>query len=150
MPVDKKISEQTAATNLTGAEFAGFQSGVTKRFPASLVAQRTIGFAFDAGGGVLDEATSPTVYFPYAGTITKMTLLADQAGGASVSIWADTYANHPPTVADEITSLTLTAQSKNQSGALSIAVAAGTALRCKLSSPTTITQLSVALELILT
>ena len=40
---------------------------------------------------------------PFSGTITSVTVLADQSATAVIDIWKDTYANFPPTVADTIT-----------------------------------------------
>lgn len=40
---------------------------------------------------------------PFAGTITRWTLLADVSGAIKVDIWKDSYANFPPTDADSIT-----------------------------------------------
>jgi len=59
---------------------------------------------FDGGGSVLSTGTQKLyVKMPYAGTITQVTLLADQVGSVVIDIWKDTYTNFPPTVADTIT-----------------------------------------------
>lgn len=39
---------------------------------------------------------------PYNLTITSWTLLANRSGSVVLDIWKDTYANHPPTIADTI------------------------------------------------
>ncbi len=71
---------------------------------ASTDAQLTA--TFDGLGATL--ASGKTIYLPmvYGGTITSITLVADQSGSVVIDIWKDTYANYPPTIADTITSAT--------------------------------------------
>lgn len=61
-------------------------------------------FIIDGGGSAISTGVAGDVRVPYAGTISKCTLLADQSGSIVVDIWKDSYANFPPTDADSITS----------------------------------------------
>ena len=71
---------------------------------------RTVGFVIGNG---TDEITTGLKGFsppmPYAGTITKWTILSiDESGPATagaivLDVWKDTYGNYPPTDADTIT-----------------------------------------------
>lgn len=64
---------------------------------------RMIRFVIDGGGNVITTgAKKAYVTIPYACTITKSRLIADQSGSIVIDIWKDTYASFPPTVADTI------------------------------------------------
>ncbi len=78
----------------------------------------------DLTGGNVTAGVQGDRYFDHAMTITKWTLLADQAGTCKVELWKDTYANYPATVTDLITSVTPPILGTHYSKA---AVAAGTA-----------------------
>lgn len=55
------------------------------------------------GGSAIASGTKVRGRAAVSGTITKVTLVADQTGSIVLDIWKDTYANYPPTVADTIT-----------------------------------------------
>ena len=107
---------------------------------------------FDGGGEALVVGTKCYVRMTKAGTIAKVTLLADQTGWAQVGIWKDSWANYPPTVADSITAAndpviasgvkmedaTLTGWTKS--------ISAGDVLAFNIEYCTTITRLTVILE----
>jgi hypothetical protein len=82
---------------------------------------------------------------PFACTITKAVLLADISGNIVVDIWNDTYANHPPTVADTITAAakpTLTAAVKSSDDGLAgwtTSIAADDILAFNVDSAATLT-----------
>lgn len=61
------------------------------------------GITIDGGGSVITTGVKGYVRVPEAGTITKWTLLADQAGAIVIDIWKNTFANYPPTDVDSIT-----------------------------------------------
>jgi len=85
-------------------------------------------------------------------TIKAGTLLADQTGSVVVDIWADTYANFPPTVADKITGsapLTISAARQSQDTTLtgwSPSVVAGKILFFNVNSCSVITQCAIGLK----
>lgn len=88
---------------------------------------------------------------PYDCDITKVTLLADQAGSIVIDIWKDAYANFPPTVADTITAAakpTISAATKAQDETLTgwtTALSAGDILRFNVDSAATVTRVAVIL-----
>lgn len=91
---------------------------------------------------------------PFACTIERWTLLADQPGSAVVNIWRDTYANFPPTDGGQITGSsppTLMDEQKAQSSVLTgwtTTIAAGDILRFNVDSASTITQLTLSLKVV--
>jgi len=62
-----------------------------------------IGITIDGGGQVIETGLKGYIRIPFAATITKWTLLADQSGSIKIDIWKDSYANYPPTDVDTIT-----------------------------------------------
>jgi len=112
-------------------------------------------FIIDGGGAA--PATGIKVFgvvvdFPC--TVTGWTLLADIAGSVTVDVWRDSYANHPPTVADSMvgagTKPALAGTRKNQSTSpdwTSVAIAAGDVLIVNLDTCVTSTWLSLTLRL---
>ncbi len=66
-----------------------------------------IGFIIDGGGAVITVGEKGHVEIPYACTISRVTMLADQSGDIEVDIWKDTFGNFPPTSGDSITSSTV-------------------------------------------
>lgn len=117
---------------------------------AALTALKDIGISvvFDAPA----DADYVDVIVPFAGTITSVTLLADQSGSIAFDIWKDTYANFPPTVDDSIVASappTISSATKSQDTTLTgwtTAVAAGDILRFYVDGEvTTITRCTLAL-----
>lgn len=110
---------------------------------------------FDGGGSAISAGSKCYVRFPWAGTITKVTTLADVSGSAVVDVWKDTYANYPPTVADTIAAAakpTLSTATKSEDSTLTgwtTAIAAGDVLGFNVDSCTTITRLVVEIEVTL-
>ena len=92
------------------------------------------------------------VRFPFAATLTSVTLLADQTGSAVVDIWKAAYASYPPVDAGSITGSTpptLSAAKTYEDTALAgwtTAIAAGDCLRFNLDSSSTVTAVQVALK----
>jgi hypothetical protein len=138
------ITYANGASNITADQAAAALSG-----------QVTV--TFDGGGSVLTTGAKK-VYLPvpYSGTITAVTLLADQSGSVVLDIWKDTYANFPPTVADTITAAakpTLTAAQKSQDTTLTdwttsvTGGAAGDILEFNIDSVSTITKLICILRI---
>jgi hypothetical protein len=63
----------------------------------------TITFIIDGGGSAIDTGIKGDVIIPFACTIERVTLLADQSTTSQVDIWKDSYGSFPPTDADTIT-----------------------------------------------
>jgi len=93
---------------------------------------------------------------PFACTIVQATLLgvlpAATNGSIVLDIWKDTYANHPPTVADSICAAakpTIAAAQKYQDATLTgwtTAIAAGNILFVNVDSITTFTAVTLSLK----
>lgn len=111
------------------------------------------GATVDGGGSAITPAIIGYATVPISGTITKVRLLADQAGSAVVDIWLDSFANFPPTNADSITGgnePTLSAADKYEDSTLTgwtTTVTAGDVLGFNVDSASTITRLTVELEI---
>lgn len=83
-------------------------------------------FVIDGGGAVIETGLKVGFPIPFACTITQSTLLGvlptETNGSIVLDIWKDSYANHPPTVADTITASakpTITTAQKAQDSTLS-------------------------------
>jgi len=86
-------------------------------------------------------------YFaPFDFLITDWTMLLDVSGSMAVDVWKDTYANHPPTVADSIITPSVSSAQQNQATGLSIAVTKGDCLIFHVDSATTATLAAVSLN----
>lgn len=107
----------------------------------------------DGAGSVISAGVKGDLRVPFAATITKATLLADQSGSIVVDIWKDTFANYPPTVADKITSATpptLSSAAAVEDSTLSgwtTAISAGDTMRFNVNSTSTsITRVTLVLD----
>ena len=93
------------------------------------------------------------VRIPFACTIISVDLIADQSGSIVIDIWKDSYANHPPTVADTITASakpTLSSAVKSSDSTLTgwtKSVAAGDILAFKVDSAATVTLVTLVINL---
>jgi hypothetical protein len=106
----------------------------------------------DGGGSTITTGVKGDIYVPFGYAVTGWTLLADQSGSIVVDIWADTYANYPPTVADTITASakpTISAATKGQSSTLTgwtTSIAGGRSLRINVDSVTAIQRCTLILH----
>jgi len=111
-----------------------------------------IEFIIDGGGSAITPGIKGDLEIPFACTINRATLLADQSGSLVVDIWKDSYANYPPTDLDSITASappTLSAAIKSQDSTLTgwiTSVAAGDTLRFNVDSATTVTRATISLQ----
>jgi len=131
------------------------QSDTTLVRPSNWNANHTVDssivFVIDGFGSVISTGVKGDIVFPFAGTITSWTLLADQSGSIVVNLWKDTYANYPPTVADKITASappTLSSAAKNTNSTLTgwtKTFAVGDVLRVNVDSAATITRVTLSL-----
>lgn len=112
----------------------------------------SVGITIDGGGSAITTGVKGYIEVPYACTINRVTMLADQSGSAVVDIWKDTYANYPPTVLDTITAAakpTITTATKSQDTTLTgwtTSITAGDILGFNVDSASTITRLHVILK----
>jgi len=116
----------------------------------------TITFIIDGGGAEIALGEHGHLEIPFACTIQRVTMLADQAGSIVVDIWKDTYANFPPTNADSITAAappTIAGPQKSQDSTLTgwtTAIAAGDILAFNVDSVTDIERVTISLKVVKT
>jgi hypothetical protein len=136
----------TAGTNI-----AFVDTGANGTLTVSSSVTRSVGVTFDGGGSAITALSKADIRVPYAGTITAVTMLADQVGSIVVDIWKDTYAAFPPTGADSITAAakpTITADDQSVDTTLvgwTTAITANDCLRFNVDSCATITRCTLIL-----
>lgn len=104
-------------------------------------------FVIDGAGAVITTGIKGDLVIDFACNIIKWTVLADQSGSIAVALWKDTYAAYPPVVGDLIATPAIAGALKAQSGAISLAVAAGDVIRFNVNSATSIQRATIALTL---
>ena len=115
-----------------------------------------IEFVIDGGGATITTGVKGYLEIPFACTINRATLLADQSGSIVVDIFKDTYANYPPVVGDKITASappTISAATKAQDSTLTgwtTAIAAGDILAFNVNSITTCQRVTISLRVVKT
>lgn len=111
-----------------------------------------VNFVIDGGGATITTGVKGFIEMPFACTITRATLLADQTGSIVVDVWKDTYANYPPTNADSICASakpTLSSAQKSQDSTLTgwtTSVNAGDILGFNVDSITTCQRVTLSLK----
>lgn len=111
-----------------------------------------IPFVIDGGGSAITTGEKGHLEIPFACTIERVTMMADQSGSIVVDIWKDTYANSPPTDADSITASappTISSAQKSQDSTLTgwtTSIAAGDFLAFNVDSCSTITRVTLSLK----
>jgi hypothetical protein len=104
-----------------------------------------------ASGTEIADGAQAWVEIPWACTITRASLLADQSGDIVVDLWADSYANYPPTDADSITDVTpptISSDTDAQDDTLAswtTTLAAGDILMANVDSCTDIEQVTISI-----
>lgn len=114
----------------------------------------TVPFIIDGGGSVITTGLQGGLQVDVTGTIVAATQLAlDGLTGSIVTdIWKDTYANHPPTVADTITASakpTISSSTKSTDTTLTgwtTGITAGDILFYNVDSVSTFTRVLVSLK----
>lgn len=141
--------DMLAANNLS--DLASAAAGVTN-LGLDNTKLATISFIIDGGGSAITTGIKGDLEIPFACTINRATVLADQSGSIVVDIWKDSYANYPPTVADTITASakpTLSSAAKSQDATLTgwaTAIVAGSTLRFNVDSVATVTRVLISLK----
>jgi len=111
-----------------------------------------IAFIIDGGGSAITTGQKGHLEIPFACTINRVTMLADQSGSIVVDIWKDSYANFPPTDADSITDVTpptIAGAVKAQDSTLTdwtVAIAAGDILAYNVDSVATVERVLISLR----
>lgn len=142
---NKTIDADGTGNSITNIDVPEMQSG-------SNILISGIEFVIDGGGSAITTGVKGYIEVPFDCTINRVTLLADQSGSIVVDIWKDVYANYPPTDADSITASavpTITSDTDSQDATLTgwtTAVTAGDILGYNVDSATTITRVTVSLQ----
>lgn len=111
-----------------------------------------ISFIIDGGGSTITTGVKGDLEIPFACTINRATLFADQTGSIVIDIFKDTFANFPPVVGDSITASakpTISSGVKDEDDTLTgwtTQINAGDILRFNVDSVTTIQRLTVTLS----
>lgn len=112
----------------------------------------SITFIIDGGGSVITTGVKGALEIPFACTINRWTLLADQSGSIVVNIWKQAYADYPPEVGQKITGdlpPTISGAFMGQSATLTgwtTAIAAGDCLMFNVDSIATLTWVTLSLK----
>ena len=137
---------------ITGVPAAGDEIIATSPTTASWQTPASaIEWVVDGSGAELTTGLKGFLEVPFACTITAGRLLADQTGDAVVDVWAEGYADYPPTNADSITAaapLTIAAGVKSEDVTLTgwtKTIAAGDILGFNVDSVATVTRLTISL-----
>lgn len=112
-----------------------------------------IQFILDGGGSAITSGQTIDIYCPFTCTIISATVLADQSGSAAFDVRKDTYANYPPTGGDSIVASappTISSATKSKDTTLTgwtTSITAGDTLQAYLTSTSTVTRLTLTLEI---
>lgn len=122
------------------------------------IAQRTRIFtvaSFTPGAALATNQTTD-IFVPFACTITRWTMLVNPSGSIVVDVWRAPYASFPPAVGNSITGgnpPTVSSAVKNQDSTLTgwtTAINSSDTLRFNINSITTVTRVSLNLEVAVT
>jgi len=125
---------------------------VVASWPAGSSGTASLTFIIDGGGSAITTGQKGHLEIPFACTIQRATMLADQSGSIVVDIWKDTYANFPPTNADSITASappTISSAQKSQDSTLTgwtKSISSGAILAFNVDSCATITRVTISLK----
>lgn len=140
---DESVTEQSDGAAWVSYTDAGASVGQTY----------TLGITIDGAGAVFSTGVKGYRSIPVTGTIVSARLLADQVGDVVIDVWMDTFANYPPDVADSITAAappTISSDDSSEDTTLTgwtTAVVAGDVLGFNVDSVTTITRVTLELEI---
>lgn len=156
VPIGKTSDGSVTLATLTQGAGMTVTNGAASITIAASTAERTrtIGITVDGGGSVPATGTYGFRSFTPAGTITAVRLFADQSGSAVMDIWKAPYASFPPTVANTITASdkpTLSTAQKYSDTTLTgwtTTVSAGDVFAFHVDSISTITRLSLELDIV--
>jgi len=114
----------------------------------------TFGISIDGSGGVIETGVKGFIRIPYGATLTGWTLIADVSGSIKIDVWKDVWANYPATDADSITnghepeiSSATKAEDTDISDWSSVTVTAGDVIFFNVDSCTTITKITLIIEI---
>jgi hypothetical protein len=134
--------------NSTTVTFGG---SAASAFLTGLNMHAAVVFVIDGTGSAITTGQKGHLEIPFACTIQRATLLADQAGSIVVNVWKTSYAGFPPAVGNKITAAappTISAAQSSQDSTLTgwtTALSAGDILAFNVDSAATITRVTLSL-----
>lgn len=140
-----------AATDTTPNKF--YQSDGASWYQIGGAVDRDLLFRVDGLGSVITTGIRGDARISFDCTIKQWTLLADQTGSIQIDIWKIDYSSYPPVAGNTITGSStpaITSDVKNSSSTLTgwtTSISAGDCLRFNVDSVSTITRVTLALEL---
>jgi hypothetical protein len=153
------FTAQTAIVTLSGQQTAisnklsnAVSAIVANSAVTTTALAAAITFIVDGGGAAITSGVKGDLEIPFACSINGWTLLNDQAGDMVIHVWKDTFANYPPTSADNIVGTeapSIATSVKNQDLALSswtTGIAAGDTLRFKVESASAVERTTLVLN----
>jgi hypothetical protein len=153
IPTDSLIGRDDTGTGSPEIIFPAGGLGMTGAHTLELTPNNRLrSLFFTITGAPITTGIKQDYISPFACVITKVTLLADQAGSIVVDIWKAPFASYPPTVANTITGTALPTISASTKGQLTTltgwttAVSVGDCLRFNVNSVATVTRVALCLE----
>jgi len=144
------ITHTTAATGTDSGDGKISKNAWNEEHVATLIASLTV--VIDGGGVAIIPGIKGNLRVPFACTIVRASLLADQSGSIVVDIWQNTYANYPPTDTNSITASappTISTATKAEDTTLTgwdVTLDEGSILRYNVDSCTSIQRVTVELK----
>jgi hypothetical protein len=111
-----------------------------------------VAFVIDGGGVTILTGVAGYLEIPFACTINRVTMLADQTGSIVVDIWKAAYGSFPPLVGNTITASalpTISSAKSSQDSTLTgwtTSVTAGDIVAFNVNSVTSLTRVTVSLK----
>ena len=145
-----------STANVGDFDPAGSAASVLAQATAAASRRRTVSVSFDGDSWPIEAPRlSNAIRLPVAGTLTKITLMADVAGAAVVDIWKAPLSGLPLTVANTIIttgtkptiSTAISMEDSTLTGYVTV-FAPGDVIQFNLESCTTCTKLSLVLEFV--
>ena len=141
------VTDEIKLERSTGAAWESYSGTI----PTSI--KYNVGITVDGSGSVLTTGLKGFRSIPMNGTITRYRILAKESGSITFDIWKDLYSNFPPSIADTIVASahpTISSGVKNEDTTLTgwtKTVTAGDVLAFNIDSVTTITRVTLELEI---
>jgi hypothetical protein len=155
IPTDSFIGRDSVGTGSPEIVFPAGGLGFTGAGTLELTPNNRLrSLFFNITGAPISTGIKQDYISPFACTINKVTLLADQTGSIVVDIWKVPFASYPATVTNTITAgnkPTISASTKGQLLTLTgwtTSIAVGDCLRFNVDSTATLTRVAICLEVI--
>lgn len=109
-----------------------------------------INYVIDGAGSTITTGQKGYLEIPFNCILNTWSIYLDQTGSIAIQVWADTYANFPPTVADNINasafSVTTAQKAQGSVDSANATILAGETLAFNVVSVTSATRATIALK----